>query len=154
MATGRIVKLDKIQLEALVALEQAAFLPVDQQSRRSLRYLLGKANADVWGQFKAQKLASAAVVLYRRGSRVARLYSIATDRTLRQKGLAKILLSHCEKMAVDRGCRVMRAEVRENNTASQRLFLEGGYRQTGNKRAYYPDGMDAFLFEKHLPGEP
>ncbi len=150
MAASGIVRLTDHHLGALIALEQAAFMPADQQSPRSLRYLLVKAHADIWGKMQKADLLASIIVLYRRGSEVARVYSIATDQCRRQKGLGRQLLRHAEQAAATKGCRRMRAEVRENNPASRRLFEHAGYDLIGRLPGYYPNGEDGMHYEKQL----
>lgn len=150
MPNPRIRRLTLEDFQALNLLEQAAFAALDRQSPRSLRYLLTRARADAWGSFQSGALLGAVIVLYRHGSPRARLYSIATDQHRRQAGLGRQLLAHAERQAVIKGRRFMRAEVRENNHASQALFERAGYQCTGRIRGYYDDGMDARRYEKSL----
>lgn len=150
MASIPVDHLSASDLGALIALEQSAFSPADQQSPRSLRHLLRQANADVLGFRRDGQLLAAASVLYRRGSRIARLYSIATLAVERKSGLAARLLACAEASAQAKGCAQMRAEVREENQASRRLFEQAGYRVTGRRLGYYSGGADAICYMKPL----
>lgn len=137
-------------LDAVEALERACFT-LDAQSRRSLRYLLMRAHADVLLAVEADgTLLGDAVVLYRRGARVARLYSIATSRAARGRGVGTHLLAAGEAAAREKGCRALRAEVRVSNAASRGLFGRTGYREIGPLPAYYPGGEDGLRLEKPL----
>lgn len=150
MNAAGIIRLTVNHLDELVALEKKTFSPIDQQTPRSFRYLLTRANAQVWGISDITGLHAVAIVLFRRGSHIARLYSIATDTSVQKKGLAARLLKHCETMARKSGCNYIRSEVRKDNHASQRLFHSAGYSIIKLRSGYYPDGVDAFRYEKPL----
>lgn len=142
---------DLTDLCALVALEQSCF-SADRISRRGLRHLLTRANARVLVSQSGEALAGAVVVLFRRGSGVARLYSIAVAPACRGRGVAAALVRAVEDCARERGCRAMRLEIRVDNAASQRLFAGLGYRLRGQRPRYYEDGTDALCYERPLPG--
>lgn len=137
-------------LEAVEALERTCF-SVDRQSRRSLRYLLIRAHALAWlcedgtGQALGYVL-----VLLRRHSRVARLYSIAVTAGARRGGVARQLVQRAEQGARAAGCLCMRLELRRGNAASRGLFETLGYRITDVLAGYYPGGEDGLRMEKVL----
>jgi ribosomal protein S18 acetylase RimI-like enzyme len=84
-------------------------------------------------------------VLFRAGSRKARLYSIAAAR-----GIGRMLLVAAEHTAATRGCEEVRLEVREDNARAISLYEKCGYRRFGRKPGYYADGAAALLYEKPL----
>ncbi len=90
------------------------------------------------------------LVTVRKGSRVARLYSIAVEAAARGAGLGRRLLADAEAVAsaLERG--VLRLEVREDNAAAIRLYEASGYRLIGRHVAYYADRADALRYEKSL----
>ncbi len=136
-------------IDALVALE-ASFPPEDRFDRRTWRRLLtGHASALVW-QTPADGLLAAAVMLYRKGAGVGRLYSITVAPAARGKGLARALMAACEADAADRGARAVRLEVRASNSSALRLYEAGGYRVIATLESYYPDGEAALRMEKSL----
>ena len=140
-------------LAAVVALEQACFA-LDAQTGRSLRHLLTRAHGDFLVAVIDDAIVADVVVLYRRGSRVARLYSIAVGPAARGRGVAAALLAQAERHAIARGCVVMRAEARWSNTASRGLFAAAGYRETARLADYYPGAggghEDGVRLQKHL----
>src|SRR3954469_395824 len=77
-------------LDALMALEQRVF-DTDQLSRRSLRNLLRSRTADVIVAQEKGQLAGTAIVLFRPGSAVARLYSLAVAPQMGGRGVAQRL---------------------------------------------------------------
>lgn len=136
-------------LDALRRLETRCFT-LDAQSRRSLRHLLTGANATVWVAEGGGAIVAYTVLLFRRGSRGARLYSIAVDPAARGAGFAGALLAAAEDEARARGCRRLRAEARKGNAASRSLFAAAGYRETAILPAYYPGGESGIRLQKDL----
>jgi [ribosomal protein S18]-alanine N-acetyltransferase len=141
-------------LEALIDLEQRVF-STDRLSRESLRRLLASKSAqvivaEVIVAESRSRLAGAAVVLFRRRAKVARLYSIAVAPPMCGKGVAVALLTAAERAARRRKCRCMRLEVHQSNKVAIARYRKSGYQQFGRHRAYYDDGGDALRFEKPL----
>lgn len=136
-------------LDALQALERACF-PLDAQSRRSLRWLLTRANAVVLVMSATSGVRAALIQLYRANSQVARVYSIAVAAESRGLGLAGLLLDAATDDARTRGCRWLRAEVRESNRASRGFFRGRGFRETATLAHYYPDGEHGLRLELNL----
>ncbi len=144
--TRRAVSAD---LEALLTLENASFSG-DRLSRRQLRRHLVNASAELRVAAAGGMLLGAALLLFRRGSRVARLYSIAVTGAARGRGVGSELLRACERAARRRSCRVLRLEVRTDNVAAKRMYEGAGYRPIGRRLAYYEDGAEALRYEKSL----
>jgi len=141
-------------LDGLSALEARSFAS-DRMARRNLRRLIGRRTARLRVAAGSRKGGDRAIlgyhlVLFRKGSAVARLYSIAVDDRGRGKGLGRRLLADAEAVAADARRRVLRLEVREENRPAIRLYERRGYRQIGRYRAYYADKTDALRYEKRL----
>lgn len=136
-------------LGALVALEQASFA-LDRMSERQWHRHLDSLSADVLVAVREQRIVGAAVMFRRRGSDIARLYSIAVAASERGSGIGAVLLDAVEQAAHRQGSRRLRLEVRSDNAAAQRLYESRGYRQFGAHRGYYEDGQDARRYEKVL----
>lgn len=136
-------------LDGLVELERRCFA-TDLISRRSFRYLLTRANAAILVAEEDDGLAGYALVLFSRGTALARLYSIAVDGAFRGRGIGRGLLSAAEAEALALGCVSMRSEVRLDNQASLALFEGNGYRRLEEIEDYYEDHMGAFRFERTL----
>jgi [ribosomal protein S18]-alanine N-acetyltransferase len=130
-------------------LERRVFA-TDRLSRPSLRRLLSSPSARVIVAESGSRLAGAAVVLFRTGATVARLYSIAVAPPMSGKGVAVALLAAAERTAAARKCRCMRLEVHETNAAAISRYRKSGYQQFGCHASYYEDGGDALRFEKPL----
>ena len=136
-------------LDGLVELERRCFA-TDLISRRSFRHLVTRANASILVAVEDGALAGYALVLFSRGTALARLYSIAVDGAFRGRGVGRGLLAAAEAEALARGCVSMRSEVRFDNAASLALFESNGYRRFEELEDYYEDHMGAFRFERTL----
>lgn len=137
-------------LDALVELEQSAFRG-DRLSRAQYRRHLASPRAAVLAAgTRGDGLLGSAVVFFRRGSALGRLYSIATAPAARGRGIGAALLAAAEHAACARGCRALRLEVRVDNAAAIGLYERAGYRRIGRYEAYYEDGTAAWRYEKPL----
>lgn len=132
----RIRRAVPADLDALMALERACF-DRDAQSRRSMVHLVGRAHGEVRVVDDDGGIVADLVLLYRRGTRVARIYSIAVDPAARGRGLARRLIEDAEQCAQTAGCRRISAEARISNRASRLLFASCGFREAGRIADYY-----------------
>ena len=138
-------------LDALVALEQRAF-DGDRISRAQYRrHLTSRSVVILVAVDPTQAVIGAAVLFFRAGSRVARLYSLATAPEARGMGVATALLEAVIAAASDRACHALRLEVRQTNLDAIRLYQRHGFRPTIRLSAYYEDGADAWRYERPLP---
>ncbi|WP_018873098.1 GNAT family N-acetyltransferase/peptidase C39 family protein [Thioalkalivibrio sp. ALJ16] len=142
-------------LEALVALEDAAF-EIDRISRRQFRYLLTRGHAAtlVVEDPGGEGLLGYVMLLFSRGTSLARLYSIAVSARARGQGLGRRLVEAAEDAARQHGRTDLRLEVRRDNAASLALFRGLGYRDFGTIDDYYEDHMDALRLQKSLAPGP
>ena len=136
-------------LDALVELEQAAFT-TDLVSRRSFRRFLASPTAALIVAEAGGRLAGYALVLFRPGSKVARLYSIAVASAVSGRGVGPMLLAASEAAGRRRRCAVLRLEVHEHNAAAINRYRKSGYNLFGRHLDYYDDHGDALRFEKQL----
>lgn len=139
-------------IDALVAIENAIF-GTDRISRRSFRRLIRRETAETLVAANGRELCGYVLVLYRKGSAVARLYSLGVVPACAGAGLGRKLLNAAEQTAFRRGRLVLRLEVREDNARAIRLYEENGYRRIGRENGYYEDGAAALCLEKPLRGD-
>lgn len=132
-------------VDALVAIENRVF-PGDRLSRQALSRLIDRPSATVLVARPGGAVGGYAVVLFRRGSHAARLYSIASV----VKGQGTALLAAAEAEAAARGARLLRLEVRRDNSRAVAFYRRHGYEPIGERLGYYEDGMAALRFEKRL----
>ena len=95
-------------------------------------------------------LAGYALVLLRKGSGVARLYSIAVAPEAGRRGVGVQLLAAAEQAALAHGRAALRLEVHEKNAAAIARYQKSGYRMFGSHDEYYGDGGNALRLEKQL----
>lgn len=136
-------------LDDIVALENAAFA-ADRVSARQWRHHLESLSAEVLLAIRDRRVVGAAMLLFHRRHRVARLYSIAVNVNERGRRLGERLLHAAELAAARRESRVLRLEVRADNASAQRLYERNGYRPIGERLGYYEDGATARRYEKAL----
>jgi ribosomal protein S18 acetylase RimI-like enzyme len=147
----RIATADDI--DALLAIEGRAFA-TDRLSRRSLRRLIASPSAAVVVLENEGQAAGYALILFRTGSNIARLYSIAVGPGHARNGFGRILLTAAEEAAVARGRAAMRLEVHEANKLAIRLYEAAGYHAFGRVEHYYADGAAAIRYERSLASPP
>ncbi|TGS30887.1 N-acetyltransferase, partial [bacterium M00.F.Ca.ET.180.01.1.1] len=93
------------------------------------------------------------VVLFRKGSGVARLYSIAVGPFFGRLGIGRLLLAAAEEAAFEHDRLLLRLEVREDNDRAIRVYEQAGYRTLSREPDYYEDGAPALRYEKTLRGD-
>jgi ribosomal-protein-alanine N-acetyltransferase len=146
----RVRRAELSDLDDLVALEEATFAH-DRLSRAQYRRHLDSETAQVLvASANHRRFLGTAVVFFRKASRVARLYSLATRPETRGKGVGSALVEAAEQSARLRGCTSLRLEVRDDNHVASRLYERLGYRRIGALPAYYQDGGDGLRYEKQL----
>jgi ribosomal-protein-alanine N-acetyltransferase len=136
-------------IDALTRLEAECFAS-DRLSRRSLASLAKSPSACVLVASDADGTVGYAVVLMRRGSRRARLYSIAVTSMAVGRGVGSGLLSAAEDAARRRGACRLHLEVRADNAKAVAFYERTGYRPGGQRLDYYEDGATALLFGRQL----
>jgi len=139
-------------VDDLAAIEKAVFSS-DRLSRRSFRQLIERETAKMLVAENEGRVAGYAVVLFRKGSGVARLYSIAVSPFFGRLGIGRQLLDAAEDAAFEHDRLLLRLEVREDNDRAIRIYEQAGYRKLGREPDYYEDGATALRYEKTLRGD-
>ena len=139
----------KSDLEAIEAVENSSF-DADRFSRSALKRLLVAMTADCRVAEIEGKVVGYAAVLFRAGTLVARIYSIAVDPAYRGRGVAQGLIASVERAAQARGARSLRLEVRASNRSALSLYERAGFTFLERKPGYYQNGEDALRLEKRL----
>ena len=136
-------------IERLLEIEETCF-STDRLSRRSFqRWIKGEScillvleeGAQLWGY---------GLVLLHKGTRLARLYSIALDPAMRGRGHASALMLALEAAAVEEDRLFMRLEVAKQNVSAIQLYQRLGYRVFGEFLDYYEDHSDALRMQKRI----
>ncbi|WP_372806427.1 GNAT family N-acetyltransferase [Pontiella sp.] len=137
------------RIDDLLALEEACF-ECDRISRRNLRNLLRSPSACCLGVFLGKELVGSMVVLFRRNTRSARIYSVAVASAQRGRGIARRLMARAEREARGRGCTRMRLEVRLDNFPAIKLYESLGFASARIIPEFYEDGTHAMVYRKEL----
>lgn len=153
----RIATLDDLQ--GLINLENLCFTH-DRISKRSFRYFLTKSTAQLWvidradteadATATATTLAGYGLLLFHRGTSLARIYSLAVHPDERGKGHARQLILTMETSARKRSSLFIRLEVADDNPGAQKLYQSLGYEPIRRLHHYYEDGNDGYRMEKRL----
>src|SRR5262245_23081641 len=109
----------------LVKLEKICF-DTDRLSASQFQYFIKKTSALVVVAKQNDIVVGDVVVLLRRNSHIARLYSIVVHPTTRQCGIAQLLHRFIEKN-VQPTCTDIRLEVKKNNRSAINFYLKNGY---------------------------
>jgi ribosomal-protein-alanine acetyltransferase len=136
-------------LAALLELEQQCFTS-DRLNSRNFRWMINRAHGQLIVAECADQLLGYALVLFHRGTSLARLYSIAISVQARGAGLGKQLLERIEVCARERECTCLRLEVRTDNPTAIALYERNGYQRFAFIRDYYEDHVDALRLEKRI----
>jgi ribosomal protein S18 acetylase RimI-like enzyme len=138
-------------VDGLVAMEEAVFAS-DRLSRRSLRRLISSTTAAFLVSEAGDGLTGSAIVLFRKGSFSARLYSIAVAPGHAGAGIGRALLCAALDAAAERGCTDLRLEVREDNPRAIAFYELNGFALTGRRPGYYADGATALRYLRPVDG--
>lgn len=147
--TSQIREVRAEDLGALLGLETISF-EGDRLSRRSfIRWIKGENRVFLVLEVDGQVMGYGLVLLHK-GTRLARLYSIALDPRTRGKGLGKALMLALEAGAVEEERLFMRLEVSKQNQAAIKLYERLGYSVFGELEGYYEDHTDALRMQKRI----
>ena len=132
---------------AMVRLEQ--LFPTDRMSAATVRRFLRVDSATVWVATLADVIVGSLVLLTRRNTSTARIYSVVVSPEARGQGLAQQLVSVAEKHArKHKSCIAL--EVRGDNRAARALYRKLGYLETKMLPGFYEDGADGLRLIKPL----
>jgi ribosomal protein S18 acetylase RimI-like enzyme len=139
-------------LEELLRLEAQGFRG-DRLSRRSFKRWLGHSGCVFLVSEEDNALCAYILVIQRRGTRLARLYSLVVDPACQGRGIAAGLIERAEREVRRTGALYMRLEVAGSNEPAIQLYRKLGYQQFGLYQDYYEDHTDALRMEKciHRP---
>jgi len=134
---------------AILALEQN--FHSDRMSSASVRRFLRVPSAQLRVISDAScAVVAALVLLTRKNSSVARLYSIVVSPSARGHGLAQRLVRAAERDARTLGRTRIALEVRSDNLAARALYAKLGYAEIASLPGYYDDGSAGLRLGKNL----
>lgn len=144
-----IVPANLALLDELVLLEERCF-ETDRLSRRSFRRFISGEQCVFLVAQREQKPVGYLIILFHRGTRLARLYSIGVNPEDRRQGLATALLAAGETEARQRGAIHLRLEVSPVNHPAIQFYGASGYREFGVLDDYYDDHSPALRMQKRI----
>jgi ribosomal protein S18 acetylase RimI-like enzyme/predicted double-glycine peptidase len=144
-----IRQVEERDLDSLVTLEDTSFTG-DRLSRRRFQHWIKASNRVFLVMEKDHVIVAYGLVLLHKGTRLARLYSIAVSSQVRGQGLGKMLLLALEHAASEQGRLDMRLEVAKSNEGAIKLYQRLGYRSFGEYIDYYKDHGDALRMQKRI----
>ncbi len=135
-------------LDFLVKLENACFLPFQQTSRKNIRHSILSEFQDVLiaetnGREK-ETIGSMVLFKYQRS---VRIYSVAILPEFQNKGYGEILLKHVLELANRNGYEKISLEARAANTALIKWYKKYGFEEIKTISDYYAPGEDAIKME-------
>ncbi|MGR9052885.1 MAG: GNAT family N-acetyltransferase/peptidase C39 family protein [Gammaproteobacteria bacterium] len=139
----------KKDVKQLVVIENRCF-DQDRLSARNFHWMLEKGHTDIVLAERNGTIAGYALLLFRRGTSLARLYSFAVLPEFRGAGIGAALMKESERRARAHDCVYLRLEVRPDNAGAIALYKRLGYRQFNVKPDYYEDHSEALCFEKRV----
>lgn len=83
----------------------------------------------------------------------AEILDVAVDPALRGRGIGTQLVQWACDEAIQRGARLLLLEVRATSQPAIALYERFGFKQTGLRKGYYEDNIDAVLMDKMLMKE-
>ncbi|WP_370259487.1 GNAT family N-acetyltransferase [Idiomarina sp.] len=145
MNTNCGFKIDPCQrsdITALVELENQVFDYSRISRRNFIRLLQSPAAFILLAKDSADQLAGYAVILTRRNSRYARIYSIAVAPAFRGQGVAKLLVNEVIKTQRQQDRLGLSLEVKLDNKRAIQLYQSLGFETVDILVNYYDDGTD------------
>lgn len=136
-------------LKALYALEQVSF-ETDRLTQRRMRHWIKAENRSFLVAVREGELLGYALALLLRGTRLARLYSLAVASSARGHGVGHQLMQQTEHECASKGRIYMRLEVAYDNQSAIILYDRLGYRIFGTYHDYYQDHRDALRMQKRI----
>lgn len=132
--------------QAVLALEEA--FPTDRMSARTVRRFLSVPSARVLVAEVDGCIGGALILLLRRNSGWARIYSVVVHPDYRGLGIGRRLVEAAEMQARRAGRHGLSLEVRADNTPARSLYRSLGYADHEQLPGYYEDGAPGVRLRK------
>lgn len=136
-------------LNALLEIEAQSF-ESDKISRRSFKRYLQSEHSRLLVAEIDQQVVGYGLIWLHKGTRLARIYSLAVLPSARGKHVAEHILLELENLAKLHKRFYIRLEVATQNIAAISLYEKLGYRVFGRYTAYYADSSDALRMQKRI----
>jgi ribosomal protein S18 acetylase RimI-like enzyme len=145
----KIRRARRADFDALLEIEGEAFR-TDRLTRRKLVHLTTRGNASLLVAEKRGRIVGYALLLFRRGTKSARLYGLAVAASERGRGLGRRLLAAAEEEARRQRRSVVSLETDPRNVAALNVYINAGYRCVARLGPYYEDGSPADRYARMI----
>lgn len=135
--------------QALLHIENTCFANDRLSARQMVYWLKAKHKVLLLAQQGSEVIAYGLAIM-RKGTSLARLYSLGVLPTARGLGVAKALITQLEEACVAKNKLFLRLEVSTTNHNAIALYRSMGYRDFGFYSAYYEDNSDALRMQKPI----
>ena len=125
---------------AILTLEE--LFPSDRMSLRSVRHFLKSPSARTWVAELEGAVVGNLILLTRRNSCVARIYSVVVAPQARGRSFGERMVRAAQTEALKLGLKQIKLEVRVDNAAARALYAKLGYVEAEALPGYYEDGAD------------
>lgn len=129
---------------------EAQLFDGDRIAPRQMRRFIKSPQSVLFVAEEEGRITGYGLVLFHRGTQLARLYSLAVDPEFRGRHIAQQLLAACEAAALENGFNTLRLEVRNDNHAARNLYEKCGYKPLKVLIHYYDDLADGIRMQKRL----
>ena len=137
---GRVRRAHHQDDAAILTLEE--LFPSDRMSLRSVRHFLRSPSARTWVAELEGAVVGNLILLTRKNSGTARIYSVVVAPPARGRSFAERLVRAAEAEARQLGLQRIKLEVRVDNAAARALYTKLGYAVDEPLPGYYDDGAD------------
>ncbi|MDR3419466.1 MAG: GNAT family N-acetyltransferase [Nevskia sp.] len=134
---------------AILTLEE--LFPSDRMSLRSVRRFLKSPSAHTWVAELDGAVVGNLILLLRKNSCVARIYSVVVAPPARGRHFGERLVRAAETTARRLGQHQIKLEVRADNQAARGLYAKLGFSEMRPLPGFYEDGADGLELRKTLP---
>jgi ribosomal-protein-alanine N-acetyltransferase len=80
----------------------------------------------------------------------ADIISIVVDKNYTKRGIASLLLEKIYLFCKEKNVKRILLEVRKSNIAAQNLYLKNGFVKISERKKYYDNIEDAYIYQKEL----
>lgn len=136
-------------LKSILEIERQSFAH-EAFNARQFKYLLTAATSCFFVVTMDNLIAGYAILLWRKNSKLMRIYSIAVAKEFRGKGVAHNMLQEAKRFAKVKKRAALSLEVSADNARAIFIYHNEGFITTGQKQHYYGQNKHALVMKHHL----
>lgn len=144
-----IRKMTEVDLPQVTAIERSTF-PAGWSNRQFLEELQNERAVCLVAELNGRVAGYLCLSLL---LDVAEIMNFAVDPARQRSGIGSILLDRCMAEAAEHRVKRVQLEVRATSQPAISIYQRYGFQQTGLRKNYYENGVDAVLMDKILGGE-